>query len=118
MICKSILLVEDDNDIRSSLATLLEMEGYETVSASNGKVALDLLPTMPCPCLILLDLMMPVMNGWDFLKVKQRNIGIAPIPVLVVTAMDDSTKSPVGQRLIKKPIDFSLLMKIVHEYCG
>jgi CheY-like chemotaxis protein len=118
MSCASILIVEDDEEIREALKTLLELEGYTVVGVSNGREGLDLLPTMERPCLILLDLMMPVMNGWDFLNTKEKDVKLASIPVLIVTAIDDSAKAPAAQRLIKKPIDFSLLLKIVHDYCG
>jgi CheY-like chemotaxis protein len=118
MACKSILVVEDDEEIRSALTTLLEMEGYKAFGASNGKEALEMLPRVGRPCLVLLDLMMPVMNGWDFMRAKEKDVSVAPIPVVILTAIDDSSKAPAAEQLMKKPIDFSLLLKIVHEYCG
>ncbi len=61
--CKDILVVEDDAGIREALRMILELEGYNIREASNGKEGLEVLKSMPRPCLILLDLMMPIMDG-------------------------------------------------------
>ncbi len=116
--CKSILIVEDDQDIRESLVQILQLEGYETIAVGNGKEGLILLPNLQKPCLILLDLMMPVMDGWEFLKAKQTNIKIAPIPVVIVTAIENPVSTTGAVGLIKKPIEFDILLKVVQQYCG
>src|SRR5579862_4602951 len=64
--CSGILIVDDDPDIRDSLKEVLEDEGYEVNGVANGREALDYLRKSPRPCVILLDLMMPVMDGWQF----------------------------------------------------
>ncbi len=118
MECNSILIVEDDREIRETLKELLELEGYRTVGAGNGKEALERLPSMPTPCLILLDLMMTLMDGWEFLSEKTGDIRIAPIPVVVVSALQ-KTESPKGAvGYIRKPIDFDVLLKVVNQYCA
>ncbi len=118
MACNSILVVEDDEQIAWTLRELLESEGYTVSVASNGREALDLLPSMQSPCLVLLDLMMPVMNGWDFLKIKVKDMKIAPIPVVVVTAYQNGNVVHHGaERVMKKPIELETLLAVVRDYC-
>jgi CheY-like chemotaxis protein len=118
--CRSILLVEDDPDIQESLKDALEWEGYHVVGASNGREALDRLPGMPRPCLILLDLMMPVMNGWEFAQAVQTDVMLAAIPIVVVSAFTDEaeTKKIRTREVVKKPVDLDLLLRVVKRYCG
>jgi CheY-like chemotaxis protein len=118
--CRSILLVEDEPEIRSSLKEALEWEGYQVVSASNGREALDCLPNLVRPCLILLDLMMPVMNGWEFAKALEANDTLAAIPIVVVTAFaDEAQRQKIGTReVVRKPVDLDLLLRLVKRYCG
>lgn len=117
--CTCILVVEDDKEIRESLKDVLEFEGYQIMTASNGQEAIETLKIAPNPCLILLDLMMPIMNGWEFLKHRREFDTLATIPVAVVTAAGDSkTKDIEAQAVIKKPIDLELLLKWVSQFCG
>ncbi len=84
---ETVLVIDDDRDVRESLSELLREEGYETASASNGSEALQLLSRAEtCPAAILLDLMMPVMDGWEFLARKGRDARLSPIPVIVISA--------------------------------
>ncbi len=80
-----VLIVEDDVDIRETLAELLATAGYETAEAANGRDALDL-ARRATPDLIVLDLMMPVMDGWQFRSAQRRDPSLAPIPVIVISA--------------------------------
>ena len=66
--CESILIVEDNDAIREALETILSIEGYTTHAVRSGREAIAVLKHVQGPCLILLDLIMPIMNGWDFLK--------------------------------------------------
>jgi CheY-like chemotaxis protein len=118
--CRSILLVEDDAEIRESLKDALELEGYEIVTASNGRDALDRLPTMRKPCLILLDLMMPVMNGWEFAEALQGDADLASIPIVVVTAFGQELQRSriASQDVIPKPVDLDRLFRSVKCFCG
>lgn len=115
--CQSILVVEDDSDIREALIDVLESEGYHAVSATNGKEALDLLHEIQKPCLVLLDMMMPIMNGQEFLECVMKDSYLAPIPVLIVSAIADKTNTKGAIGIIKKPVDIDTVLKIVDEYC-
>ncbi len=117
--CRTILIVEDDAAIRTALQVALELEGYAVKTASQGREALDLLPLIDTPCLILLDLMMPIMNGWEFAKALREDMILAPIPVALVTAYSEEAATFQGaQALIKKPVDLELLFTVVKKYCG
>jgi CheY-like chemotaxis protein len=84
-----VLIVEDDRDIRETLVELLASAGYETAQAANGRDALDA-ARHARPQLIVLDLMMPVMDGWQFRSEQRRDPALAPIPVIVISACDPS----------------------------
>lgn len=91
-----ILLVDDDPDIREALAMVLEIAGHTVVAASNGAQALELLRRTPLPRVILLDLMMPVMDGLTFLREARANPAWRDIPVVVMTAKDLTTDEIAG----------------------
>src|SRR3954466_3369212 len=82
----SVMIVEDDADTREMLERFLELEGFDVRTAANGQLALEALQADGTPCVILLDLMMPVMNGWQFREVQVRDPRFSRIPVVVVTA--------------------------------
>ncbi|MFP2907142.1 response regulator [Pyxidicoccus sp. 3LFB2] len=114
---RSVLVVEDDEDIRAAIAEILEGEGYEVTIAANGSEALEELRQMPRPCLILLDLMMPVMNGHEFLAHIRDTPRMQAVPVLVLTAV--STEAPPGARgLLRKPFIVEELLDAVQTLCG
>lgn len=115
---KSILVVEDNIDIQESLKATLENEGYSVFTADNGREAIDRLGEIPTPCLILLDLMMPVMNGWEFVEEINKDIMLSSIPIVVVTAIGDSKNSPKTDGYIPKPINFDALISAVCKHCG
>ena len=118
MRCKSILIVEDEPDIRETLKELLVLEGYNVYTASNGLEGIRLLRTIPSPCVILLDILMPVMDGNEFLKAKGNEDRIATIPVGIVSGIADTPPLANGvAAYIKKPIEFELLLKFVMKYC-
>lgn len=121
MSCDSILLVEDDASIREMLKLMLELEGYTVSTAENGAEGLTELKKLvqkERPCLILLDLMMPVMNGWQFLEVVGQDKMLAAIPVVIVTAFSNKSKTVQSSGVIKKPIEIDALYSMVHRYCG
>lgn len=115
--CKTILIVEDDEGIREALKLTLEFDGYRVETAENGKIGIERLSTIETPCLILLDLMMPVMDGWAFVEVMKKDMMLATIPIVVVTAFADKAESVNVERVIKKPVDTALLLRFVREYC-
>src|SRR4051812_7004066 len=101
-----ILVVEDDPDIRDAIRSVLEDEGYKVNTAVNGRDGLDALSKMPPPCLILLDMMMPVMSGYEFLAHLRRQEHLAPIPVIVVSAWPtDKETTKATQGFVRKPVD-------------
>jgi CheY-like chemotaxis protein len=113
---QSVLVVEDDTEIRSALQGVLKSEGYEVSTAANGAEGLEELERKK-PGLVLLDLMMPVMNGWEFLKEKNRDANLAKVPVLVISAVAGSPNIPGALGFLKKPIDLNRLMDFVELYC-
>ncbi len=119
--CQSILVVEDDEAICQAIKELLELEGYSVVTARNGKEALDLIKTLTHPCLILLDLMLPVMNGWELLNHLKgcSSDMLASIPVVITSAAGTAAMSAAKQAegYIKKPIDIDILLRMVQKYC-
>ena len=113
--CLAVIVVEDDDDIREAVVTALEIEGFRVFQAENGARALEVLRTMPHPSLVLADLMMPVMDGWQLIGALSQDDRLATLPVVVVSANNE--KSPQGYRQVKKPIDLDDLIKIVAELC-
>jgi CheY-like chemotaxis protein len=115
---RPILIVEDDEAIRESLRDVLELEGYNVVEAENGRDALDLIESGLAPCLVLLDLMMPVMGGAEFLGVVRATPSLTSLAVIVVSAwppaaIDLPTPS---QGFIKKPVDLDALLASVARF--
>jgi CheY-like chemotaxis protein len=116
---KNVLLVEDDRDISECLTEFLQSEGYQVQNASNGKVALELLRTRgPLPDIILLDLMMPIMDGFAFREEQLKNSELALIPVVLMTA--DSQIEVAQQKLrvgffVRKPVDIEALSVLLGE---
>jgi len=112
------LVVDDDADIRDALCELLEDEGYRAVSAANGQEALTYLKSSELPCVILLDLMMPVMDGWEFRRRQQCDPKLAQVPVVVVTAAGQyGTSSIDAARILPKPLRLEHVLDALREYC-
>jgi DNA-binding response OmpR family regulator len=112
-----VLLVEDDADVRSTLAGFLEQEGFLVETAENGKEGLAKLEKEK-PGLVLLDLMMPVMNGWEFLEEKNHKPQFSRVPVLVISAVPGNPHIPGALGFLKKPVDLDRLMDFVELYCA
>jgi CheY-like chemotaxis protein len=112
-----VLVVEDDAGIRESVCQILEDEGFPTVSACNGKEALATLRNMTSlPRLILLDLMMPIMNGWEFYELISRDRTVSFIPVVVMSAQETDVYAG-SLRLLRKPLALDQLLSTVNEIC-
>jgi CheY-like chemotaxis protein len=110
----SILIVEDDADIRETLGDALELEGYDVVTAENGFDALCLLRSGLKPGLILLDLVMPIMSGWQFRQVQLADPSLAGIPVVVVSASAPGDARP--DRHLRKPFGIDELLSTVAAF--
>jgi CheY-like chemotaxis protein len=117
----TVLIVDDDASMRESVAELLEMEGFHSVLAGDGREALNYLQANPAPDLILLDLRMPGMNGWVFRTEQQKSPALAAIPTVVLSGADDP--APVAAFLgtaehLSKPLDIERFLALVRRYCS
>jgi CheY-like chemotaxis protein len=118
MYIHTILVVEDEDQSRQVLMQILELEGFKAVGASNGVEAMEYLHNSDPPCLIILDLLMPVMNGRQFLAAFLPVAELTTIPVVVVSAVDSSAVSDLGVvRAFRKPLDIDALVRTVRENC-
>jgi two-component system chemotaxis response regulator CheY len=113
---REILIVEDDGDLREAISAVLVAEGYGVRMAAHGREALDDLRGRPRPCLILLDLMMPVMNGWEFLKVLRTDETIPDVCVIVTSAAPSGDLSDATD-VLRKPFNLDGLLTLVRQHC-
>jgi two-component system response regulator CpxR len=113
-----ILIVDDDSDIREILSETLEDEGFQVVTAANGLEAIRVVQSMLTPPFaILLDLMMPIMDGYTFLEQRQASPTLASIPVAVVTAGHRVDRSRLANApVIPKPIDIAKLLGVLGDF--
>lgn len=119
---RKILVIEDTADVRELLRQLFEMAGYEVLQAANGAEALNLLEngTAGTPGLILLDLMMPTMNGWEFRRRQKRDARISGIPVVLISAggnVDDQAFHLDAVDCLQKPFNSEDLLRLAERYC-
>jgi CheY-like chemotaxis protein len=117
-----VLVVEDDELIRESLVDYLADQGYQAVGAENGQDALEKLEANdPPPCLIVLDLMMPVMDGPTFREEQLRNPRLSDIPVVVISAYRDvkvEAKTMKASSCLSKPLKLADLLRVVRQHCS
>jgi DNA-binding response OmpR family regulator len=118
-----VLIVEDDEDIRADLAAILRIKGFHVHGAANGREALDLLRAKPSapPCVIVLDLMMPVMNGWELRAALKADARLAPVPVIIMSGagrIEDNSPSLDAAAILVKPFELARLLELVGRYCG
>jgi two-component system, chemotaxis family, chemotaxis protein CheY len=112
-----VLVVEDDHDVRVSIRLTLEAEGYSVDSATDGRRALEFLEqSAQPPDLILLDLMMPGMNGWDFASRLRAKSRWCSIPVIVISAFDE-LPPPGIVAFLRKPLKLDALLNLAARYC-
>jgi CheY-like chemotaxis protein len=112
-----VLLVEDEADLRETLRDGLEMYGYTVVAAEDGQHALEELERIDKVCLILLDLLMPRMNGWDFYAKLRERPERAAVPVIVHSSATQAAPAGVT-RVLAKPVSFERLIATIREFCG
>ena len=117
---RPVLLIEDHEDIRESMALTLRLMGFAVEEAENGQVALDKLRAGLVPCLILLDLTMPVMDGFMFRRQQLQLAPVADVPVIVYSGLYDvnATIEQLGAVAgFQKPIEPKALVSLVQQHC-
>jgi CheY-like chemotaxis protein len=115
---RRILLIEDDEDSREALRDLLELEGYEVETAGDGLEGLEAFAAQE-PCLVLLDLMMPKMDGWEFLEaLREYPPSEAPVVILSAFGGDRSDRRIADRPFLAKPVDIEELLGTVGRYCA
>jgi CheY-like chemotaxis protein len=116
-----VLIVEDDDDIRADLMAILRVKGFDVAEALNGAEALALLRAGPTPCLVVLDLMMPVMNGWELRAAMRADEFLRTIPVVVLTGAGRLSAAEVAAldavAVLVKPFELSQLFELVARHC-
>ena len=117
---ETVLVVDDDPEIRESLSELLDHRGYSVLQAENGRRALDVLKTVPpqTPCIVVLDLAMPVLDGHQFLKYRAEDPVLRRIPVVVVSANPRPPQPLEGiEAYLQKPLEPDVLLEIIRRTC-
>ena len=111
-----VLIVEDDPDIRDFMQFLLSSSGYETMTAANGREALERMRERT-PCMVLLDLMMPVMDGWQFLSERSADAASPKVPVVLLSGLPFIPNAIGVSDFLSKPINPSRLLDCVARFC-
>jgi CheY-like chemotaxis protein len=113
----TVLVVEDERELREMMREALELNGYDVVTAVEGRAALEALGKIENLCLVLLDLLMPGMNGWDFFKEMRARKEYAAVPVIVHSSAPAG--APQGAtRVLRKPLELERLLDVVAEFCA
>ena len=113
-----ILVVEDDLDLGETVCEVLKMSGYRTAHAVDGLAALEMLGKGGLHDLILLDLMMPRMDGWAFREAQLRDKKLKDIPVVVLSAVSEIAKPIKADQILHKPVEADTLLKTVERFIG
>ncbi len=113
----TVLVVEDEEELREMMRDALELNGYAVVAAEHGQDALEKLPAIDNLCLVILDLVMPVMDGWEFVAQLRAQSQLAGVPVVVYTSATAQAPSGVT-RVVQKPMMFDRLLSVVRDYCA
>ncbi len=110
-----VLVVEDDDALREVVAEAIADAGYVVLQAENGRIALEKMRA-ESPCLVLLDLMMPVMDGWEVVATMRGDPSLANVPVCILTAQD-RVAPPTSSRVLSKPVTLDTLLDTVGQFC-
>jgi CheY-like chemotaxis protein len=113
----TVLVIEDEEELREMMRDALELNGYTVVTAEHGQDALTKLDDLKNVCLVILDLLMPVMSGWDFVDKMRQRSEFAAIPVVVHSSAPGPAPAGVT-RVLQKPMLFDRLLAVVREYCS
>jgi CheY-like chemotaxis protein len=112
-----VMLIDDDEDVRTTMSELLTTMGYSTLEAENGKEALEVLTKAPrLPMLMILDMAMPVLDGRGFLRVRAQDPILRDIPVLVVSASEPPILLEGVEMFLRKPVEVSRLLQMIGRY--
>ena len=113
-----VLIVDDDARVRETLQDIIEDRGYTVACASDGRAALEMLQaSSTSPCVIVLDLVMPVMTGGELLTIMRSDERLGQIPVVTVSALTDPGEHAGHVRHLKKPVHPRILLSTVSELC-
>jgi CheY-like chemotaxis protein len=113
----TLLLLEDEQELREMMTEALERAGFNVVAVADGREALDVIPKIERICLVLLDLLMPGMNGWDFFAAFMARPELASVPVVVHSSAPEN--APVGAtKVLRKPISLDRLVGVAREFCS
>ncbi len=113
-----MLVVEDDPDLRQMMVVLLTLEGFLAEPASDGLHALELLrASARQPHVILLDMMMPRMDGWEFCRIRQSDELLKAIPLIVLSAAPTASLRVDAEAIISKPFDYDGLLAEIRKHC-
>jgi CheY-like chemotaxis protein len=110
-----VLIVDDEREIRESLEEFFQEEGFEVSTAANGAEALVRLREAEPPCVVLLDLLMPVLSGNEVYQTMQQEPRLTGVPVIVMTS--DPSRAPSGLLIMKKPMNLTRLLHTVRQHC-
>jgi CheY-like chemotaxis protein len=115
-----IMVVDDDIDIVETVRDILVEGGFEVVTAGNGREALELIQEIQRPCVILLDLMMPVMSGGEFLAALRGTQQLAQVPVVVISAWASEAARirDQVQGFVRKPMSLKSLLEVANHFCA
>lgn len=112
-----VMLIDDDQDVRTTMSELLATEGYSTLEAENGKEAIEVLKKAPrLPNLVILDMAMPVLDGRGFLRFRAQDPILREIPVLVVSASEPPVPHEGIEMFLRKPVEVSRLLEKIGQY--
>lgn len=116
---KWVLVVDDDEDIRDTIRSLLELKGHRVTTAADGAEGLARMRTGTPPCVVVLDLMMPGMNGEEFRALQLADRALAAVPVIVLSGAGRLTEKVTlaGTEVVPKPIDLQVLFALVERFC-
>ncbi len=118
-VSKTILIVEDDEDIRNLYIEILNGEGFKVLAAASGEEALEILNKLERdPCLILTDFMMPGMTGEELIKIIRKEDLLMSLPIVMISAKPLGHEVTKGIDFLKKPLDVDTIIDKVKEYCG
>lgn len=115
---KPIMIIDDDQAIRDALSLALKIAGYRVVSATNGKEGLEKLREDLHPCMIFLDLMMPVMDGWGFIDAYEKDERLPRVPIVVISSFNTESRAVRADTILNKPVDLGRMFQLTRQYCG